>query len=129
MPVTAHKQAQIRSLMYQTGQHNRKQTSNQYLCWYQLKASINNLKQKQVRGNLTSLVPVYQGAPISTRQSTEHSSHTRHRTITGSLASMQTNNRYASKTISQVSTDETQQFIRSSTGSRIGQPTTIHRVL
>jgi hypothetical protein len=46
VPVTAHKQAHIRSLMYQTGQHNKKQTSNQYQSWYQLKASTNNLKQK-----------------------------------------------------------------------------------
>jgi hypothetical protein len=74
MPVTAHKQALIRSLMYQNGQHNRKQTSNQYQCWYQLKASTNNLKQKQVRGNLTSLVPTGTSIPrcsLSTRPSTE----------------------------------------------------------
>jgi hexokinase len=72
---------------------------------------------------------VYQGAPLSTRQPTEHNSHTRHRTTTGSLAFMQTNNHFFNKTISQVSTDGTQQFIRGLTRSRISQPAAIHRVL
>jgi hypothetical protein len=50
VPVTAHKPVLIRSLMYQTGQHNRKQTIKQYQCWYQLKASTKQTpKQKQVR--------------------------------------------------------------------------------